>query len=139
MSRWIILEDEPDLYDYLLQFSSMFDVDGLGFSNAEQALAWIDEVDHGLYTGELPVLALLDYRMPDQDLTGGMVAERLRQSPALSNIAIVLMSAYTKSDPRIRDYGEAGIVDLLLDKPLPKINVLRETLLAQVRKRGFIA
>jgi len=139
MSRWIILEDEPDLYDYLLQFSSVFNVDGLGFTNAEQALVWIEEVDHGLYTGELPVLALLDFRMPDQELTGGIVAERLRQSPVLSNIAIVMMSAFTKSDPRIRAYAAAGVVDLLLDKPLPKINVLRETLLMQVRKRGFIA
>ncbi|MGQ9907702.1 MAG: response regulator [Candidatus Flexifilum sp.] len=139
MSRWIILEDEPQLYDVLMHFTEIFGVGGIGFANADQALDWIEDVDNGLYDGELPALALLDYRMENGTASGADVIRRLRSSPYLNNIAIVVMSAYFQTDEFKREILDNAQADLLLNKPLPTMYELRAILLEVVRKRGAAA
>lgn len=139
MSRWIILEDEPQLYDVLMRFTELFGVGGLGFPNADQALDWIEDVDNGLYDGELPVLALLDFRMNSGQASGADVIRRLRRSPYLSNIAIVVMSAYVQTEEFKREILNDFQADMLLNKPLPSLHELRTILLEAIRKRGVAA
>lgn len=137
MPRWIILEDEPDLYDFLLQFTEMCSIDGVPFDNGDRALAWIEQVDGGHYDGELPVLALLDYRIGNGQASGGDVARRLRNSPVLGNIAIVLMSAFAGTDTEMNQIARSGLVDLTLNKPLPHVRDLRTVLMNAARRRGL--
>ena len=66
---------------------------GVAFVDGEEAVSWINDVDEGRFHGELPELALLDIRLPG-DVDGVMVGERLRKSPILGNMAIVLTTAY---------------------------------------------
>lgn len=139
MSRWIILEDEPQLYDVLMHFTEIFGVGGIGFANADQAIDWIEDVDNGLYDGELPVLALLDFRIENSTASGADVIRRLRSSPYLNNIAIVVMSAYFQTDEFKREILDNFQADLLLNKPLPTMHELRALLLEVVRKRGAAA
>jgi CheY-like chemotaxis protein len=131
----MVVEDEPDIYEVLLAMFEMWGIEGVAFVDGEEAVAWIEDVDNGRFKGELPELALLDIRLPGE-INGVMVGERLRKSPVLGNIAIVLTTAY-KLAPEEQEaaMAQAG-ADKWLPKPLPKFNELQgilETVIAQKR------
>jgi len=96
---------------------------GLSFADGESALAWINEVEKGTYTGELPELALLDVRMPTQ-INGPEVAARLRRCPPLKDIIIVLITAYRLNPNEQQALMAYAGADFMLYKPLPTIEEL---------------
>ena len=96
MSTWMVVEDEPDIYEVLLAMFEMWGIEGVAFVDGEEAVSWIDDVDEGRFKGELPELALLDIRLPGQ-VNGAAVSARIRQSKILGNIPVVLMTAYRLS------------------------------------------
>ncbi len=138
MSTWMVVEDEPDIYEVLLAMFEMWGIDGVAFVDGEEAVAWIEDVDSGRFRGELPELALLDIRLPG-NISGPMVAKRLRSSPILGEVAIVLNTAYKLNvDEAAKVMAEAD-ADELMYKPLPKFNELQqrlETVIAQRHKKA---
>jgi CheY-like chemotaxis protein len=133
MTSWMLVEDEPDLYEMLLAMTQTMGVNGIAFSTGEEAVDWIEDVDAGMFQGELPILALLDVRLPG-DISGPMVGARLRKSKPLGKIRTILITAY-----RLAPSEEASLIkeagaDLLLYKPLPGFREL-ETILKGKRKR----
>lgn len=123
MTTWMLLEDEPDLYDMILAMYDILGIGGVAFGSGEDAADWIREVDAGRYKGEIPELALLDIRMPDH-ISGPMVASRMRRSPALKDTVIVMMTAYRLSvNEESQMMAESG-ADFLLYKPLPRLDEL---------------
>ena len=64
MPTWMVVEDEPDLYDTLLMFFEIWGVDGIAFTTGTDAIRWIDDVDRGTNDAGVPELALLDIRLP---------------------------------------------------------------------------
>jgi CheY-like chemotaxis protein len=123
----MVVEDEPDIYEVLLAMFEMWGIEGVAFVDGEEAAAWIDDVDSGRFQGELPELALLDIRLPG-NISGPMVGERLRKSPILGQVAIVLSTAYKLSlDEEAKVKEQAG-ADKLMYKPLPKFNELQRVL-----------
>jgi CheY-like chemotaxis protein len=130
MTTWMIVEDEPGVYEMLLALSEVMGNDGVAFIDGDEALAWIDDVDAGHYGGELPELAMLDIRLPTE-IHGGMVGERIRQSPVLGNMAIILMTAYKLSGADRDMLMEMSGADLYLQKPLPAFREL-QALFAEV-------
>ncbi|MCA9909419.1 MAG: response regulator [Anaerolineae bacterium] len=130
----MIVEDEPDLYDMLMAMSSVLGVDEVAFSTGEEAVMWIEEADAGHFEEEIPVLALIDLRLPGA-IDGVMVAEQLRQSNHLSNMAVVLMTAFHLSPAEERDSMERADADLLIYKPLPSFPELRDILRSIARER----
>lgn len=136
LSTWMVVEDEPDIYELLLAMFEMWGIEGVAFVDGEEAVAWIDEVGRGKFPGELPELALLDIRLPG-GVSGPMVGERLRQTPALENITIVLTTAYKLSIEEEKEVLEQSGADKLIYKPLPKFHELKqllESLIAQRRQ-----
>jgi CheY-like chemotaxis protein len=137
VTTWMVVEDEPDFYELVLTIYDTLGVDGLAFTNGEEAASWIEDVDFGqLVTtnDELPQLALLDIRLPGL-VSGADVSRRLRDSNVLGNMAIVLMTAYklsSKEEQKIIDH--AGC-DLLLHKPLPKLTEFKRMMENVVRQR----
>lgn len=131
----MVVEDEPDIYEVLLAMFEMWGINGTAFVDGEEALAWIEDVDRGKFSGELPELALLDIRLPGL-AQGDDVAKRLRESTALRNIAIVLTTAYKLSPPQYQQVIDRAGADKLMYKPLPKFNELKAQLeeLIAVRK-----
>src|SRR5688572_19637909 len=95
MAKWIVVEDEIDLHDTLMAMFEVWGIDGISFDDGGDILDWIETVDSGGFNGELPQLALIDLRLPTA--FGVDVARRIRQSPALQNMALVLMTAYRLS------------------------------------------
>lgn len=128
MTTWMVVEDEPGLYEMVLALYDLMGVDGISFTNGEDALTWIDEVEDGnLLLDDVPSLALLDIRLPGQ-VSGPDVAERLRQCGRTRNMVIVLMTAYRLS-PRDREaVMRQSQADHYLEKPLPDIPVLMKLL-----------
>jgi CheY-like chemotaxis protein len=67
-----------------------------------------------------------------------MVGERLRKSPALENMTIVLTTAYRLSPDEERLVMEQAGADKVIYKPLPKFHELKkmlEDLIAERRAR----
>ena len=126
MSTWMVVEDEPDIHDVLLAMFEIWGIDGVAFTGGTEAVAWIEEVDRGRTVGELPELALLDIRLPDT--SGPDVAARLRRSPRLQGIAIVMITAYRLNPTTEAQVMEQSQADALMYKPLPAMSELRRKL-----------
>lgn len=121
MTTWMVVEDEPDLYELVLAMYETLGVDGVSFTNGEDAIAWIEDVENGLYPGELPELALIDIRLPGSS-DGSMVGARLRESKPLKHIGIVLMTAYRLSPKQEQTYIDQSHCNAILYKPLPTLD-----------------
>lgn len=133
MTTWMLVEDEPGMYEMVLAMYEILGINGVSFTNGEDALAWIDEVDNG-YADEVPELALLDIRLPG-DTSGPDVGARLRRSPTLKNAAIVLMTAYRLTPDEEKAFISHAKADLFLQKPLPKQPELTALLHEVIAKR----
>lgn len=133
--KWMIVEDELDLYEVLMALLEVRHIEGEAFLDGEDAVAWIDDVDAGLIEDEMPELALLDIRLPG-DISGPKVGERLRQSPVLGEqIAVILTTAYKLSLEEERAVIAQAGADHLLYKPLPEFNKLKAILTKVVTER----
>jgi CheY-like chemotaxis protein len=117
MSTWMVVEDEPDLYDTLLALFEIWSIDGVAFTNGTEAIKWIDDVDEGNAKTNIPELAILDIRLPG--VSGPEIGQRLRQSPALGKIAIVLITAYHLTPREEAAVIKQAVADNLMYKPLP--------------------
>jgi CheY-like chemotaxis protein len=139
MGRWMIVEDEPDLYDMLLAMTDVMGVDGLAFANGEDAVDWIEDVDSKSLSTDLPELALLDVRLPG-DVKGPHVGARLRQSRILGEITIVLMTAYRVSPKEEKAMLKEAGAEMMLYKPLPRLSeftALMKTATTKRKRRNY--
>lgn len=130
----MVVEDEPDIYEVLLAMFEMWGIEGVAFVDGEEAVAWIDDVDNGHFQGELPELALLDIRLPGE-INGVAVGERLRQSPRLGQMAIVLTTAYRLTPEEQDEAMQKSGADKWLPKPLPRFEELQKVLEDVLAKR----
>lgn len=133
MTSWMLVEDEPDLYEMLLAMTQTMGVNGIAFSDGEEAVDWIEDVDAGAFQGELPELALLDVRLPGE-ISGPMVGARLNRSKTLQKMRIILITAYRLSASEEAALIKEAGADLILYKPLPAFKEL-ETILKGKRRR----
>jgi CheY-like chemotaxis protein len=127
MTTWMIVEDEPDLNELLEEIFNIWGVQTLAFDDFDEALTWIEQVDSGDEDGELPELVMLDL-MFNRILRGDAVGERLRRSPRLRDMAIVIMTAQ-RDMPEVREEVIRKVQpDDYIQKPLPRINELQKRL-----------
>jgi CheY-like chemotaxis protein len=131
----MVVEDEPDIYEVLLAMFEMWSIEGVAFVDGEEAVSWIEDVDQRRIQTEAPELALLDIRLPGS-VSGPDVGARLRRSPALKDIAIVLITAYRLTPDEEKLVIEKAGADKLMYKPLPRFTDLQrelEDIIAQRR------
>jgi CheY-like chemotaxis protein len=138
LSTWMVVEDEPDIYEVLLAMFEVWGIEGVAFVDGSEATAWIEDVDAGRVQTDLPELGIIDIRLPTE-ISGSAVGANLRQSPHLKNITIVLITAY-----RLQPSEEDAVIaeaqaDLLLYKPLPRPDEVRRVLEKALAKRAAIA
>lgn len=134
MSTWMVVEDEPDIYEVLLAMFEMWGIEGVAFVDGEEAVRWIEEVDSGRFPGELPELAILDIRLPG-GISGPDVGERLRRSKTLREMTIVLTTAYKLSVDDEMAFIRQASADELIYKPLPKFQDFKQMLEGLIAKR----
>ena len=126
MSTWMVVEDEPDIYEVLLAMFEVWGIEGVAFVDGGEAVGWIEDVDAGRVQVELPELAILDIRLPEA--SGPEVAARLRKSEKLHNMAIILITAYRLQPNEEEAVMKQSQADLLIYKPLPGPNEFRAML-----------
>lgn len=134
MPTWMVVEDEPDIYELLLAMFEIWGIHGVAFVDGPEAVAWVEDVDRGRVRAELPEVALLDIRLPQ--LSGPEVAQRLRRSPRLGQIGIVLITAYRLPPDDEKLVMAQAQADLLLFKPLPTLNEMREMIERVIARRA---
>lgn len=127
MTTWMVVEDEPGLYDMVLTMYSLMGVHGVAFTTGEDAMDWIEAIDSGQFADEIPELVMLDIRLPGQ-VDGVMVGERMRRSPLLKDTRIVMMTAYKISPKDEVKIKEIVRPQALLNKPLPEFEQLKRLL-----------
>jgi CheY-like chemotaxis protein len=126
LPTWMVVEDEPDIYDVLLAMFEIWGIEGVAFVDGAESVAWIEDVDKGNAVGELPELAILDIRLPE--VPGPEVGARLRKSERLGKIAVVMITAYRLSSEEEEQVKARAQADTLMYKPLPAMPELRKIL-----------
>lgn len=127
---WLLVEDDPDIRLVVSMMMTVWGEVPLPLSDGNAAWAWLDSVENGTFTGELPELALMDIRMPGY--TGDKIAARIRETTRIKDIPIVLMTAFSLTENEVGAIRERTKIDKLISKPLPDVEDLRN-LLYQVR------
>src|SRR5260221_7051673 len=122
----LVVEDDNDIRNVVAVMMSVWGEKPLPFPDGGAAWQWLDKVAEGTFSGDLPDLALMDIRMPGY--SGDKVAARIRQIPAIKDIPIILMTAFSLTDSEIKDMMSQAGVDYLINKPLPDMDVFRSTL-----------
>jgi CheY-like chemotaxis protein len=123
---WLLVEDDNDIRNVVAVMMSVWGEKPLPFPDGGAAWQWLDKVAEGTVSTDLPDLALMDIRMPGY--TGDKVAARIRQIPAIKDIPIILMTAFSLTDSEIKEMMEQNGVDFLINKPLPDMEEFRSTL-----------
>jgi CheY-like chemotaxis protein len=136
LPTWMVVEDEPDIYDVLLAMFEIWGIEGVAFVDGAEAVSWIEDVDKGNVAGELPELAILDIRLPE--VPGPEVGARLRRSDRLGKMAVVMITAYRLSPEEEDQIKARAQADALMYKPLPAMPELRRTLDTIISKRKVI-
>lgn len=121
--HWMIAEDETDIRNLVVTMATVWGHSTLAFESGTKAWEFLDAVESGSYSGQLPEFALMDIRMPGQ--RGDEIAQRIRQTPGLENIPVVLMTAFALSEEEMRDMRAATGVDHIINKPLPDFMQLK--------------
>lgn len=134
LPTWMVVEDEPDIYEVLLAMFEIWGIDGVAFVDGTEAVSWIDAVDKNEIPGELPELAILDIRLPT--ISGPEVGARLRQSKRLGNMAVIMITAYRLTPDEEEQVKARAQADTLLYKPLPAMAELKKLLSQIIEGRG---
>jgi len=133
----MVIDDEPDIYDVLVAMFRLWGIEGIAFVDGSEAVQWVESVDNGTYTGELPEMAIIDIRLPGVD--GHYVAARIRRSPRLGNMAIALITTYRISPAIEKQIMAISQADAFIEKPLPSMAELRAQLDAIIARRKAMA
>jgi CheY-like chemotaxis protein len=123
---WLIAEDETDILSLLTMVAQVWGYQTLPFESGQKVWEWLDKVEAGTYTGEMPQFALMDIRMPGKK--GNEVANRMRTISAFKHMPLVLMTAFSLSEADQKVYQVQDGVDAVIAKPLPAFDELRNTL-----------
>lgn len=121
--HWMIAEDEADIRNLVVTMATVWGHSTVAFESGTKAWEFLDSVENGTFSGQLPEFALMDIRMPGQ--RGDEISQRIRQTPDIENIPIVLMTAFALSEDEMREMRAATGVDLIINKPLPDFMQLK--------------
>ncbi|NJL95383.1 MAG: response regulator [Anaerolineae bacterium] len=126
MAYWLLVEDEVDIRNVVKVMFQVWGHTAVEFSNGNDAFDYLDKVDDGEETSNLPELALMDIRMPGPN--GNEIARRIRESDKLKHIPIILMTAFQLSESQQAEFRNRDGVDHIIFKPLPDFDRFRSTL-----------
>jgi CheY-like chemotaxis protein len=138
LSYWLIVEGEPDLYELWLAMLEMWEIKGLVFTFAQDALDWIEDFDAGRWRPQLPELAILDLASSSSTRHTSVVdvGRRMRQSEMMGNVPIIITTAYKLNPKEEKSILKESEADRLLYKPVPRFDELRRVLQDVIDRRS---
>ncbi len=131
--NWLIVEDEADIRNLVAMMCQVWGNVPMTYESGQKAWDWLDSVEAGTYTGDLPDFALMDIRMPGK--RGNEISARIRTLPSLEHIPIVLMTAFVMSEEEMNKMKSEFGVDDVINKPLPDFDRLRTILYTIIEKK----
>lgn len=129
--NWLIVEDDPAIREIVELGCELQGHDAFSFPNGRRALEWMET----LTEEGVPDVALLDIRMPGGP-DGHELAAEMRRHPLLTNIAIILMTAYELPGPQHQEVMTVSGADRLFFKPLPALEELTATVREIIASRN---
>lgn len=126
MTPWLVAEDDDDIRTIVRIMFRVWGHSALEFRDGHQTCRWLDDIEAGQYSGELPDLALLDIRMPGP--RGNEIARRMRRLAPFQRIPIVVMTAFSLNDSERQTLASRDGVDYVITKPLPDLFELKQLL-----------
>ena len=99
MSKWMLVEDEPDIYELLIAMFEMWGIEGVAFVDGEEAIAFLKSA---ILSGNLPGLILLDLNMPRKD--GRELVAEIKQDPHLRRIPVVILTTSKAEEDILHSY-----------------------------------
>lgn len=132
--NWLIAEDEADIRMLVSTMVQVWGHTPMPFESGQKAWDFLEKVQAGEHTAPLPDFALMDIRMPGH--WGNEVALKIRQTPPIQNIPIVLMTAFVLSDDERRTMMDEYQVDHIINKPLPDFMELKSILEGVIARKG---
>lgn len=129
----MIAEDEADIRNLVATMAGVWGHTTITFESGQKVWDWMDDVENGTQDDTLPDFALMDIRMPGY--RGDQIAERIRNTSGMSEIPIVLMTAFVLSEEERRDMIRKTGVDKVINKPLPEFSELKALLHAVIEQR----
>ncbi len=120
---WLIVEDEADILSLIATMCQVWGHQSITFPSGQKVWDWLDLIEAGKYTGDLPDFVLMDIRMPGK--YGNEVANRMRTIPQFKQTPIALMTAYSLSSEDREKMMKVDGVDQIINKPLPGFEDLR--------------
>lgn len=120
--NWLIAEDEADIRNLVGIMCQVWGHTPLTFETGQKVWDWLDEVEAGKVSANLPDFALMDIRMPGR--RGNEIAARMRDVEKIKHIPIVLMTAFVLSEDEIDRLRQDFGVDHVINKPLPDFDRL---------------
>ena len=123
--HYLIVEDDQAIRHILKEVFELLESDGkfTFCKDGNEAFAWLDKVD-GKEIQDFPDIAFIDIRMPGPQ--GYEVAERIRKTPPIANIGIVLMTAYELEEKKFNEIMTRSKADRYIPKPLPGVKGLNQ-------------
>jgi CheY-like chemotaxis protein len=131
--HWMIVEDEADIRMLVTTMAQVWGHSTTAYESGGKAWDWLDTVENGSNTHPLPEFALMDIRMPGK--RGDEVAARIRETTALKEIPIVLMTAFVLTDEERKEMMKTSGVDAIINKPLPDFMQLKDLLHGVIDKK----
>jgi CheY-like chemotaxis protein len=122
---WMVAEDESDIRNLLTMMIQVWGHHPVAYENGQKVWDWLDEVE-AQRAQTVPELVLMDIRMPGKK--GNELANRMRTIPALQDVPIVLMTAFSLSETEREQMRRQDGVDQIISKPLPDFDELRKLL-----------
>ena len=124
--NWLIAEDEADIRNLVGIMCTVWGHTALPFESGHKVWEWLEQIEKGEVTTNLPDFALMDIRMPGR--RGSELAQRMRTIDKLKNIPIVLMTAFVLTEEEIENIRKEFGVDHIINKPLPDFDKLGQVL-----------
>jgi len=131
--NWLIAEDEADIRNLVGIMCQVWGHTPMTFETGQKVWDWLDEVEAGKVTSNLPEFALMDIRMPGR--RGNEIAARMRVVEKVKHIPIVLMTAFVLSEDEIDRLRQDFGVDHVINKPLPDFDRLGVILHDIIKKK----
>ncbi|MGF1505551.1 MAG: response regulator [Chloroflexi bacterium] len=127
---WMVVEDDHAIRDVINTMCELWDFTVYSFKDGFEAMAFLQKEE---LENPLPDIALIDIRMPGA--WGHEISAAIREHSVLSDIGIILMTAYALPGSDEEDYLRTSGADRLIYKPLPPMDDLRELVYDVLKER----
>lgn len=117
---WLIIEDDPNVRHMLGELVEFWGRKPITFEDGYKAMQWVKDFKEGRYDGPIPELTLSDVKMPGPE--GHKVCGELRKIPELSDMPIIMRSAWRFTPEEKLSVMQTSQADRLIAYPYPKLD-----------------